>query len=153
MSPVTTTPSPLPLHDKAREWIGTTFHHQGRVKKNHRNKGAVDCIGLIVGVLDEMNYRDASGKKISSYDTADYSSVGDSHRLTDALSAHFEEVDTLAAGHIALVKTQELAFHVGILSQDMHGYTLIHASIFCGGVVEETLTKAYKRTIFKIFKV
>ena len=30
----------------ARSWIGTRFHHQGRLKKTQSHKGGVDCLGL-----------------------------------------------------------------------------------------------------------
>ncbi len=33
----------------ARSWVGTKFHHQGR-----RKNVGVDCIGLIVGVAQEL---------------------------------------------------------------------------------------------------
>ena len=38
---------------QARTWIGTPFHHQARLK----GKGC-DCLGLIVGVVDELGLKD-----------------------------------------------------------------------------------------------
>jgi cell wall-associated NlpC family hydrolase len=38
---------------QARTWIGTPFHHQARLK----SKGC-DCLGLIVGVVDELGLKD-----------------------------------------------------------------------------------------------
>ncbi|MBL0320066.1 MAG: hypothetical protein IPP74_12385 [Alphaproteobacteria bacterium] len=38
---------------QARTWLGTPFHHQARLK----GKGC-DCLGLIVGVADELGLKD-----------------------------------------------------------------------------------------------
>jgi len=39
---------------QARTWLGTKYHHQGRLKKSKAGAGGVDCIGLIIGVIDEL---------------------------------------------------------------------------------------------------
>jgi hypothetical protein len=37
----------------AREWVGTRFKHQGRMKHSAGQQGGCDCIGLILGVVKE----------------------------------------------------------------------------------------------------
>ena len=41
------------LVEHARSWIGTKFHPYGRVKKSDGNEGGVDCLGFVLGLLDE----------------------------------------------------------------------------------------------------
>ena len=38
----------------AKSWLGTRFSYYGRVKINDKNKGGVDCVGLIMKVGEEI---------------------------------------------------------------------------------------------------
>lgn len=38
------------IADKAKTYVGTPFHHLGRVKRT-----GIDCIGIILGVAEELN--------------------------------------------------------------------------------------------------
>ncbi len=51
----------------ARSYIGTPFHHHGRLK----NIG-VDCLGLLIGVAKELNLNDKMGRPIQFHDTLNY---------------------------------------------------------------------------------
>ena len=62
-----------PIVAQARTWLGTRFHHQGRLKANAEHKGGVDCLGLIVEVSRELNITDKNGGLLASHDMTDYS--------------------------------------------------------------------------------
>ena len=71
---------------QARTWLGTPFKHQGRVKGV-----GVDCLGLLIGVAQELDLRDAQGRKLAAFDALDYGHVPDEKRLWRGLaqSLHF----------------------------------------------------------------
>ena len=70
---------------QARTWIGTPFHHQARLK----GKGC-DCLGLIVGVVDELGLKDKHGQPLAGYDEVTYSKEPDGAYLTEKLTALLE---------------------------------------------------------------
>lgn len=74
----------------AETWEGTPFHHQGRLK----NVG-VDCLGLIVGVGDEL------GLNFSRYDETNYGRVPYDDRLFTAFY-RLPKTTVLLPGNIAL---------------------------------------------------
>lgn len=59
---------PEQIAAQARTWLGTHYHHQGRLKKSERGKGGVDCIGLIIGIIDELGIQDGDGNSLVSAD-------------------------------------------------------------------------------------
>lgn len=64
---------------KAREYLGTPFHHQGRVKK-----AGIDCIGLLVGVAKELG--------VFHYDRTDYPRLPDGKSLMAELRKVLDEI-------------------------------------------------------------
>ena len=73
----------------ARTWLGTNFHHQGRIK----NVG-VDCIGLIIGVAAELG--------VVLPDRQNYARQPDESELQTALESHFKKCE-LQLGAIAQI--------------------------------------------------
>jgi hypothetical protein len=62
-------PSRAEIVAKAREYIGSKFQHQGRLKGH-----ALDCVGLPLGVADELGVVDRGGVRMKRTDNANYSS-------------------------------------------------------------------------------
>lgn len=113
----------------AREYIGTRYMHQARVKGV-----AVDCLGLIICVSRE------AGWVPSSYDVKGYRRLPDGHSLLAHLRAHFPEVSQadMRPGDVVCVAFDKHPHHVGFVG-DYHlgGLSMIHAAP--GGVVEQRL--------------
>lgn len=120
----------------ARGWLGTKFHHQGRVK----NVGA-DCIGLIVGVAAELG--------IALPDKQTYARQPDKSELQDALENQFEKC-ALKAGAIALFSIDGRAQHVGIIT-DYQGLGVIHAYIQAHKVVEHALDEPWQKQLISCY--
>lgn len=70
----------------ARSYLGTRFHHQGRLKKTANHKGGIDCLGLLVGIASELDLRDKHGEKLSELDRIDYSHQPDTLALKAKLA-------------------------------------------------------------------
>ena len=58
--------------NQARTWLGTKYHHQGRLKKSSRGDGGVDCIGLVIGIIDELGIQDGDGNSLVAADEVNY---------------------------------------------------------------------------------
>lgn len=82
----------------ARTWLGTKFHHQGRIKRSKQNLGGCDCVGLIIGIGNELGIK-SHNKNLNEYDTAKYGRMASSnknHKLqlfwtTKLLASYFQQ--------------------------------------------------------------
>ncbi len=75
-----------PIVACARGWIGTRFHHQGRIKKTESHKGGVDCLGLLAGVAAELDLLGSDGMPLIAADETDYAHQPDSAAPLQKLS-------------------------------------------------------------------
>lgn len=132
----------------ARGWIGTPFHHHGRVK----NVG-VDCLGLLIGVARELDLRDNQGILLAGYDALDYGHLPDEQRLYTALKQHCKGARKLREGLIALFEIDGSARHLGIIGEFNGDLTLIHAYAPARKVVEHRLDEHWRRKIVKLFRL
>ena len=155
--PLPLTNSQLRLIGKAREWIGTPFHHQGRVKH-----AGVDCLGLVVEVFRALDLytfiRDRkTGKRLpfTAFDTVNYSREPDGHSLKttlDMLLNPVKDVYSIQPGDIALFFIKEHPQHLGIIG-DYNGLSIIHALQSTGKVAEHTLTDTWFKHIVSIYRL
>lgn len=139
----------------ARGWIGTRFHHQGRCKKSSSGRGGVDCIGLIVGVAEELGIM-SGGKMLHEYDRTDYASIPNGNELYSVLQKHFIEipVDKIAPGDILLFRFAKNPQHVGIVGNHPSGaLSIIHSYIEARGVVEHLLDEKWMERAVAGFRV
>lgn len=105
---------------EARSWIGTPWHHQGRVKGV-----GVDCVGVAIGVVrafgipvaDDRNY------PLSPFD----------HRLQEAIEAHCTRTRIVDVGDLVLFRFLGFPQHVGIDC----GATFIHCWQSAGHCAEQ----------------
>jgi len=105
--------------EKAREYLGTPFVHQGRLKGI-----GVDCIGLIVGVASEL--------KLFEYDHAVYPRYSDGTLLMAHMRKVFVEIspDERQPGDVVIYWVQphtKHPQHVGIVTDIgiLHTYDIV----------------------------
>jgi NlpC/P60 family putative phage cell wall peptidase len=134
---------------QARTWLGTPFHHQARLK----GKGC-DCLGLIVGVVEELGLEDRNGMRLAAYDEVTYSKEPDGAYLIQKLTGLLEEVPIAEAraGDLALFKVRENPQHLAILSDYEGGLGMIHSFAPSRRVVEHRLDDEWKSKIIKVFR-
>ncbi len=140
---------------QARTWIGTKYHHQGRLKKSSRGAGGVDCIGLVIGIIDELGIQDGDGNSLVAADETNYSMHPENGRLVKSIQQHLREVprNEMQVGDVLLFKTFKDPQHVGLLSEYSSGGTgLIHCNSSAGKVVEQPLAEAWKRMLTHVYR-
>lgn len=141
--------NPNDIVAQARSWIGTPFHHQARLKKV-----GCDCLGLVVGVVDELELKDKNGVKLAAYDEVTYSKEPDGAYLTQKLLDVLDEVavDDMCAGDLALFKVRENPQHLAILTDYEGGIGMIHCFAPARRVVEHRLDDDWRARIVKVFR-
>jgi cell wall-associated NlpC family hydrolase len=141
---------------EARCWIGTAFHHQGRVKARAQQKGGCDCIGLILGVADALSIRSRQdGALLSAHDVAVYHHAFPPPILLQLLQQHLIEVPVADAkpGDVAVFAMSQRQYHLGILTQyHSEAYGLIHAMAQAKQVVEHRLDAIWQEKFCSAFR-
>lgn len=125
------------VQQEAMNWIGTKFHHQGRLKKrNNAHLGGVDCIGLIVGVARKLNLKshkfdkDGNFMPLYQFDQIDYAREPQGQKLKAALDEFLLPTtqENLEAGDVVLFTLAKYPQHVGIVGDHPQGgLGIIHA--------------------------
>ena len=141
--------------NQARTWIGTKFHHQGRLKKSKIQSGGVDCIGLLVGIIDELKIENKHRLILSKYDETNYSALPDGKKLQNAMDKHFDIISTesLQPSDILLIRFHDNPQHIAIVSDHPSGELgMIHCYSASGKVVEHILTDKWQRMIVKAYR-
>lgn len=147
---------------QARTWLGTDFKHQGRIKKSLRNKGGVDCLGLVIGVAKELHLEsgvfDNNGKDIPvcKFDDLEYSRNSDPQKLLKGFSKACIEIslDEAKAGDVLLFKFEEMPKHLAIITEiNSNQITIIHAFLKTGKVVEHIIDDEWKSRISKVYQL
>lgn len=135
--------------EQARTWIGTRFHHQARLKKV-----GCDCLGLVVGVVDELDLKDKNGVKLATYDEVSYSKEPDGEYLMQKLLGVLDEIplEEMRAGDLALFKVKENPQHLAILTDYEGGIGMIHSFAPARRVVEHRLDDDWRARIVKVFR-
>lgn len=132
----------------ARGWIGTPFHHQGRLK----NVG-VDCLGLLIGVAIELGLHDNNGNKLSDYDDRTYGHIPDEKLLYNGLCKVLTPVKHVAAGNVGLFSIDKTARHLGVFGDGAQYLTLIHAYAPARKVVEHRFDNEWKDKLVMAFSL
>lgn len=104
--------------DEAHEWLGTPFHHEGRVKGKN---GGVDCAQLLIGVY-------ANAGQIEEFQTEHYPAQWHLHRSEEKylskLLDYAVETNEPLPGDMALFHIGRTWSHGGII---VAWPTVIHA--------------------------
>lgn len=133
---------------RGRRWIGTPYQHQASCLG-----AGTDCLGLLRGLWREM--LGAEPEQVPAY-TPDWSEPTRTEDLLLAARRHLIAVDieARAPGDVVVMRMVEnaVAKHVGVIARSESGHeTLIHA--YSGhGVVESSLTPAWRRRIAAVFR-
>lgn len=138
----------------ARSWIGTRFHHQGRVKKSGNHLGGCDCIGFIIGVADMLGIQ-FNNKLLSFYDYKTYNKRGEGFKLQDSLDKYLQIVDNnkYYIGDVVLMSFGKEPQHVAIITSYSAGkFAIIHSYIKARGVVEHYLDEEWLNRIVKVYR-
>ncbi len=132
----------------ARGWIGTRFHHQGRLKKSYNHSGGVDCLGLLIGVAKELNL------PYSRYDENNYSHYPDTDRLRNRLASVMQEIDinNILSGDILLLNIDGNPQHLAIAGEISGELTMIHAYAPARQVVEHLIDDLWRSRIVAIYR-
>jgi len=121
---------------QARSWVGTPWHHQGRLKR-----AGVDCIGLIVGVCHELG--------LYVRDRTDYARFPDGKSLEEELSHQLVRAEMPLPGDVILFSISRLPQHVGFCSP----VGLIHAHQGSKTVVETALSERWQSRMVGVFSL
>ncbi|MFP3017550.1 MAG: hypothetical protein ACEY3E_01265 [Candidatus Tisiphia sp.] len=129
---------------EARTWLGTKYHHQGRLKKSYASNGGVDCIGLIMGVAMELRLVGADGKLLAKFDETSYSPHPDGVRLKQFLDLHLknfeEDKSTISTGEAPLIMSL------------LRTITLAIIALFSNKITETRENfNNYRHRLFKLF--
>jgi len=139
----------------ARGWIGTRFHHQGRVKKTATHKGGVDCLGVLVGVASELNLVGFDGLLLTAADEINYSHYPDSVHLRTRLLALLSPmaIDAIEPGDIVLLEVNNSPQHLAIVSDIGGKLGFIHAYAPAKAVVEHQIDSWWHERIEAAFRI
>ena len=141
----------------ARGWIGTNFHHQGRLKRSASHAGGCDCLGLLVGVANELELSIAEGNMLlAGFDVTDYGHIPDLRRLITVFESLFTPVamSAMAQGDVALMRFDAVPQHLGIISHHPQGgLGIIHALASARKVVEHRLDAAWQQRIHAVYRL
>lgn len=131
---------PTDIITEAREWVGTPFLHQGRVKGS-----GVDCAGLVIGVLNNCGYL-----KDGYEDITNYSRSPNPRMMKKQLLKYLKRVYTLEPGTIlyfTMPKMKEPQ-HLAIYTDSN---TIIHAADKYGKVIEHTFSGYWPNSVRGMF--
>ena len=133
----------------ARGWIGTRFHHQGRLKKSDTHKGGVDCLGLLIGVAKELDL------PFTKYDETSYSHYPDIHILRNTLASSMQEIikENIENGDVLLLSIDNNPQHLAIASDISGTRAIILAYAPARGVVEHILDAWWHDRIVAAFRI
>jgi len=105
---------------EARSWLGTPFHHQGRLK----GVGA-DCAGVVIGTANALN--------LTSFDTVAYARQPDGAAMQAVLEAQMLKisVDEIQYGDVILFAFDRDPQHVGFYTDIglLHSYAQVKKCI------------------------
>jgi len=142
------------ISQEAKEWIGTRFRHQGRIKISNNNKGGCDCLGLILGIANKFKIRckNTNQELYSLYKNIPYNKNPDSNFLIKMLNKSLVRINNNDLYHndIILFNVNSLAKHLAIFQIDNN--TIIHASSITRTVTEHQLDEYWYKNIHSIYR-
>lgn len=128
---------------EARSWLGTRFHHQGRLKGV-----GCDCAGLVVGVAQALG--------LSDFDKTDYSRLPDGDMLRAVCDANMTGIALadVAPGDVLLFKFDQFPQHLAIVGEHPSGgLSIIHAYAPAHKVVEVRLDEGWVSRIVAAYRI
>lgn len=122
---------------EARTWLGTPFHHQGRLKGV-----GVDCAGVVIGVAKVLNIVDV--------DITGYSRLPSGDLLKKHLRENMIEIDIAdaKAGDVLLFSFDRDPQHVAFLTD----VGILHAYMQVKKCIEHSFDDVWKSRVRGAFK-
>jgi cell wall-associated NlpC family hydrolase len=120
----------------AREYMGTPFHHQARVKGV-----GIDCAGLLICVARDLG--------LQHYDVQGYSRVPSGSDFERHLDANLDVISEIEDGCVLLMTFDIDPQHVALATSTN---SIIHATFECRKVVEHDLNDKWRSSIRKIYR-
>lgn len=133
---------------KAREYRGTPFQHQGRLKGR-----SCDCVGLVLMVADELSIKDKNGVPIKGSDNANYSAQPMGRFVHEECQRRLREkpISEMKEGDVVTLRVSTPC-HVAIIST-VNGVTgMIHAYAPFGKVTEHIMDAKWRKRIEGVFE-
>lgn len=129
--------------NEARAFLGTPFHHQGRLQKV-----GVDCFGLVVGVVHNLLLPGWEGVP------SNYAKEGGLDAFTAGLDNYLQRADVAQHGSVLSFWYKQQG-HVAILACDKPRQTIIHAYSHRGSrrVIEVSYDKKWRRRLTHIYDI
>lgn len=118
--------------EEAKTWLGTPFHHQGRVKG-----AGCDCAGLVVGVAKNLKYQ--------VNDVTNYAHSPDSFVFQQTVETHLDKIDfkEVKKGDLLIFSFLTEPQHIAIIT-DIEPIYIIHSYSKARKVVEHILDDSWK---------
>jgi hypothetical protein len=132
----------ISIVEEARKLLGTRWKHMGRTENG------IDCVGLIITV----------GRRLGLHDYPDdvtYTRQSMGHDLIQPFVRHGERVPNLIGlkdGDILIMKDMLFPHHTGFLASTGDTKTIIHACVFRGAVVEDTMVEDDWKKVITAFR-
>lgn len=122
----------------ARGWIGTRWHHQGRLKGV-----GVDCAGLILGTAKELG--------LTEFDMTGYGHRPDSRELEQLCHDHMKSIPVARArpGDVLLIEVDKQPQHMAFKTD----IGMIHAFAPLRSVVEHRIDENWAERIVAAFRI
>lgn len=127
---------------EARSWLGTPFHHQGRLKGI-----GVDCGGLLICVANKLG--------LSEFDVTNYAQLPDGRQLRSYCDGHMTSIgyDKIGLGDILLMRWTRQPQHMAIVADGPGYLTIIHVTRSEGKCVEHILSDEWKRRVVRSYHI
>ena len=132
------------LVEQARTYLGTPFRHRGR------NRGALDCAGLVIKSLQDLGYSPVDLKVYGREPARD----GLRKVVQENMGQPIEPGQPWIPGDVLLMKFVREPHHVGLVgSHPIDGLlTLIHCYGDVGSVVEHILDDSWKKKVLEVYR-
>lgn len=144
----------------ARKYLGKPLRHQGRFK-------ALDCVGLVLAIADDLRLVDIHGQPIKRADYANYGPQPVDGAVQEEISQRLLEVPSPAAsspaalnalslllqpGDVVTLRVPLIPCHVGVVSTVAGKPGVIHAYSSSKKVVEHRFDANWLRRIAGVFR-
>lgn len=141
----------------ARGWVGTRFHHQGRLKASEGCAGGCDCLGLLIGVAQELDLCAKDGRRaLAAHDERSYGHIPDGGKLQAALDMllHRVSLQDIRPADVLLLRLAVEPQHLAIVSDyPAGGLGMVHALAVNRRVVEHRLDALWRGRIVAAYRI
>lgn len=129
---------------EARSWIGTRWHHQGRIKKNEQFHGGIDCAGLIIEVGNNL------GLFSKTLIFHSYHRLPQNNLVIKECNRYFikKPITKILPGDILVFRIMSEPQHLAILSET---HSIIHAYVQSKNVVEHSFDMTWQEKLMAVY--